>query len=92
MTHLIELLLSTANFLLDVVVHQIRDVPHEQAHVRQLQRQGLELLRQGQVTLQVVLLQEGDTDGNLVALLQGLQQTPTSSIEAEPELTDFVLK
>jgi len=54
--YLVELFLSSANFLLDVVVHEIRDVPHEQADIRQLKRKGLELLREGQVTFQVVLL------------------------------------
>jgi hypothetical protein len=55
--YLVQLLLAAANFLLDVVVHQVGDVPHEEADVRQLQRQRLELLRQGQVALQVVLLE-----------------------------------
>ena len=61
--YLIKLFLSSANLLLDVVVDQIGNISHQQTDVRQLQR--FKLLRQSQVPLQIVLLEEVDAEGDL---------------------------
>ena len=90
--NLIKLLLAPSNFLLDVVVHQVCDVPHQQTHVRQLQGQRLKVHRQGQVLFQVVFLKKTDTDADFAALLQGLDQSSSGSVKAESELTNLVLE
>ena len=90
--YLVKLFLTTANFLLNVVVHQVSNVPHQQTDIRQLQRQLLKLRGQGKIFLQVILLKKVDADADLLTLAKRLLKADSGAVETEFELSDLVLK
>ena len=92
LVYLVKLFLTTANFLLNVVVHQVGNVPHQQTDIRKLQRQLLKLCGKGKIFFQVILLEKVDADADLLTLAKRLLKTDSGAIETEFELSDLVLK
>ena len=88
----VQLLLPAPDLALDVVLHQLRDVLHEEAEVRQAGGQLAEVGGDGKVSRDVVLGEEVLAHLAGAALTERREQPRAGAVQAQPQLPDELLQ